>query len=386
MADSGAPPGENLTLAQIAAQQTAAMQAMQGRGRGRGRGRGGDPKPKKLTKAQIAAQERAAAAHAAQAAAVASAAPQIPMHQMPGVPTQMPPPGVPVQQHQQQQQAPGPGGGPPRPPPLRQRSPVDVQNELRQNLELIKREMVESKNAFDRTGRTYEPPKYVVKAQFDAAIGVELWLDDHSKNFDANELAKKIAMLQGIQTKCAKGILDENPFEALCCWVELTKTYYICVRESRNLTMRGVGGIVPPTFVLPVDSRPAARHPGRRRHPDARAGRGDVPDRGAEGVGGGRAGGPAAARGNRGRGADVRGEPSEGQGEGAAGPAAAAREKGTAAAAAREKEEKEEKGEEEATATAVEEATAGAMEEARNRVPRGKRAGTRRPWSRSLEL
>ena len=61
MADSGAPPGENLTLAQIAAQQTAAMQAMQGRGRGRGRGRGGDPKPKKLTKAQIAAQERAAA-------------------------------------------------------------------------------------------------------------------------------------------------------------------------------------------------------------------------------------------------------------------------------------------------------------------------------------
>ena len=253
MADSGAPPGENLTLAQIAAQQTAAMQAMQGRGRGRGRGRGGDPKPKKLTKAQIAAQERAAAAHAAQAAAVASAAPQIPMHQMPGVPTQMPPPGVPVPQ-QQQQQAPGPGGGPPRPPPLRQRSPVDVQNELRQNLELIKREMVESKNAFDRTGRTYEPPKYVVKAQFDAAIGVELWLDDHSKNFDANELAKKIAMLQGIQTKCAKGILDENPFEALCCWVELTKTYYICVRESRNLTMRGVGGIVPPTFALPVDS------------------------------------------------------------------------------------------------------------------------------------
>ena len=97
MADSGAPPGENLTLAQIAAQQTAAMQAaMQGRGRGRGRGRGGEPKPKKLTKAQIAAQERAAAAHAAQAAAVASAAPQIPMHQMPAVPIQMPPPAVPV--------------------------------------------------------------------------------------------------------------------------------------------------------------------------------------------------------------------------------------------------------------------------------------------------
>ena len=30
MADSGAPPGENLTLAQIAAQQTAAMQAAMG--------------------------------------------------------------------------------------------------------------------------------------------------------------------------------------------------------------------------------------------------------------------------------------------------------------------------------------------------------------------
>ena len=27
--------------------------------------------------------------------------------------------------------------------------------------------------------------------------------------------------------------------EALACWVDLTKTYYICVRESRNLTIRG---------------------------------------------------------------------------------------------------------------------------------------------------
>ena len=242
MADKGAPPGENLTLAQIAAQQTAAMAAASGRGRGRGRGRG-EPKPKKLTKAQIAAQERAAAAHAAQAAAVASAAPQIPMHQMmPGQPVTMPgqPVTMPTQHTQATPNQPQPGGGPPRPPPLRQRPPPDVRNELRQNLDLIRREQAESKSVYERSGRTYEPPKYTTESQFDAAVGVELWLDDHAKNFDAAELAKKCAMLQGIQTKCAKGILDQNPFEALCCWVELTKTYYICVRESRNLTSRGV--------------------------------------------------------------------------------------------------------------------------------------------------
>jgi hypothetical protein len=152
---------------------------------------------------------------------------------------------MPTQHTQATPNQPQPGGGPPRPPPLRQRPPPDVRNELRQNLDLIRREQAESKSVYERSGRTYEPPKYTTESQFDAAVGVELWLDDHAKNFDAAELAKKCAMLQGIQTKCAKGILDQNPFEALCCWVELTKTYYICVRESRNLTSRGVSGVTP---------------------------------------------------------------------------------------------------------------------------------------------
>ena len=41
----------------------------------------------------------------------------------------------------------------------------------------------------------------------------------------------------------------------MACWVELTKMYYICVRESRNLTLRGVVGIESPTFRLPDTSK-----------------------------------------------------------------------------------------------------------------------------------
>ena len=41
---------------------------------------------------------------------------------------------------------------------------------------------------------------------------------------------------------------NAHRIEALACRVELTKMYYICVRESRNLTLRGVMGIESPTF------------------------------------------------------------------------------------------------------------------------------------------
>jgi hypothetical protein len=45
-------------------------------------------------------------------------------------------------------------------------------------------------------------------------------------------------------------MLDGNSYESLCCWVELTKCYYICVRESRNLASQGVAGVRAPNFRL----------------------------------------------------------------------------------------------------------------------------------------
>ena len=70
-----------------------------------------------------------------------------------------------------------------------------------------------------------------------------------------DEREKKVAMLRHIKDKCREGRLDpvnaQNKIEALACWVELTKTYYICARESRNLKLRGVRGITSPTFRLP---------------------------------------------------------------------------------------------------------------------------------------
>ena len=143
--------------------------------------------------------------------------------------------------------------------PLRQRPPADIVNELRGNLDLIRREFAENMALAAQKGREYEPPAFQVRSQHDAAVGIELWLRKHISNFNRDELEKKVAMIQGIQEKCRRG--DLNPvsnthrIEALACWVELTKMYYICVRESRNLTLRGVIGIESPTFRLPDTSK-----------------------------------------------------------------------------------------------------------------------------------
>ena len=64
-----------------------------------------------------------------------------------------------------------------------------------------------------------------------------------------DELEKKVAMIAGSRIEVPRG-RSEPPMsnaellriEAFACWVELTKTYYICVRESRNLTLGVVMG------------------------------------------------------------------------------------------------------------------------------------------------
>ena len=143
--------------------------------------------------------------------------------------------------------------------PLRQRPPADIVNELRGNLDLIRREFAENMALAAQKGREYEPPAFQVRSQHDAAVGIELWLRKHISNFNRDELEKKVAMIQGIQEKCRRGDLhpvsNTHRIEALACWVELTKMYYICVRESRNLTLRGVTGIESPTFRLPDTSK-----------------------------------------------------------------------------------------------------------------------------------
>ena len=147
-------------------------------------------------------------------------------------------------------------GGAPAVLPLRHRDPREIMKELRQNLDLIRGEYAEYISLAAKAGKEYSPPAWEIKSQYDAAVGCELWLLRHRSNFDAAELAKKVGMLQGIQDKCANGALENMKelrvkIDALACWVELTKTYYICVRESRNLSSRGVPNIVPPNFRLP---------------------------------------------------------------------------------------------------------------------------------------
>ena len=213
-------PQQELTLAQIAAQANAKAA----------------PKPKKKPGPKPKKQQEAAAAAAAG-----------------GQPVQLP--GAPVSAAAK----PAVAAARQTAAPLRQRPPADIVNELRGNLDLIRREFAENMALAAQKGREYQPPAFQVRSQHDAAVGIELWLRKHISNFNRDELEKKVAMIQGIQDKCRRG--DLNPMsnahriEALACWVELTKMYYICVRESRNLTLRGVMGIESPTFRLPDTSK-----------------------------------------------------------------------------------------------------------------------------------
>jgi hypothetical protein len=210
-----------MTLAQIAAQQNAEAAAKK------------TAKPKKTPKAKAAKKDAAGAGNA-------------PMQTQPAAP----PAQAPQQQHVPQRQR--PQGAP---VPLREQDPADIVSTLKTNLDLIRREFAENLAAAAARGEEFQPPSFQVRSQHDAAVGIELWLQDHAANFDAGELEKKVAMLRHIQDKCREGRLDpvnaQNKIEALACWVELTKTYYICARESRNLKLRGVRGITSPTFRLP---------------------------------------------------------------------------------------------------------------------------------------
>jgi hypothetical protein len=270
-----AAQGQALTPAQMQAQMMAQQQQQQGfPGAFPGTAPPGAPVPspqpspggQEMTLAQIAAaqqakQKKKATPKAKKAQEDAAAAAQQQQQQQ----QQMAAMGQAQQRQQmamQQQQPPGAPVPPPARPavvPLRQRPPQQIVDELRANLELIRREYAENVSAAARSGKEYEPPSFVASSQYDAATGIELWLTRHAQNFNAVELEKKIAMLRGIQEKCRAGALNPTNnrarIEALACWVELTKTYYICVRESRNLTLRGVTGIQAPTFRLPETAK-----------------------------------------------------------------------------------------------------------------------------------
>ena len=217
MAAQARPPPAEMTLAQIAAQQNAEAAAKK------------TAKPKKTPKAKAAKKEAVGAGNAPPAA----------------------PPAPQPQQHVPQRVS-RPQGAP---VPLRQQDPADIVSTLKTNLDLIRREFAENLAAAAARGEEFQPPSFQVRSQHDAAVGIELWLQNHAANFNKDELAKKVAMMRAIQEKCRRGMLDpvsaRNKIEALACWVELTKTYYICARESRNLKLRGVQGIQSPTFRLP---------------------------------------------------------------------------------------------------------------------------------------
>ena len=213
------PPPAEMTLAQIAAQQNAEAAAKK------------TAKPKKTSKAKAAKKDAAGAP----ASAPTQTRPAAPTQQQQHVPQRQRPQGAPV--------------------PLREQDPADIVSTLKTNLDLIRREFAENLAAAAARGEEFQPPSFQVRSQHDAAVGIELWLQNHAANFDKNELAKKVAMMRHIQEKCRLGQLDptnaRNKIEALACWVELTKTYYICARESRNLKLRGVQGIRSLTFRLP---------------------------------------------------------------------------------------------------------------------------------------
>ena len=152
--------------------------------------------------------------------------------------------------------------------PLRRRAPAETFAELGGNLELIRKEYAENMAVAAESGKEHYLPTWEMTSQLNVAVGIELWLLNHAANFNAEDLEEKRVMLQGIQNRCTRGELDNMDsravkIDALACWVELTKSYYIIVRESRNLRRRGVKNITEPNFRLPENplSIPHPRSP-----------------------------------------------------------------------------------------------------------------------------
>ena len=133
------PPQQELTLAQIAANQSAAKAAPKPRKTPAKKDPNAPPKPKATPKPKAPPKSKAPPKTAAAAAA-----------------------GVPV--------GAAPVAAPGRPLPLRQRPPGEIVLELRGNLDLIRREYAENMSMAAKQGKEYYPPAWEVKSQFDAAV------------------------------------------------------------------------------------------------------------------------------------------------------------------------------------------------------------------------
>lgn len=94
-----------------------------------------------------------------------------------------------------------------------------------------------------------------LKCQFDACVAMKGWLFENRKYFPPKQVSDKMRLFMDIETKCQNGMVDADKFEALCCWLELTKLFYIFIRESTRLSQTTKLSFSFPLVKIPLPGR-----------------------------------------------------------------------------------------------------------------------------------
>jgi hypothetical protein len=112
---------------------------------------------------------------------------------------------------------------------------------LKEQREALKAQLANIETSLEATA------KHRLDSLFDAAIGLELWLQANSKAFPADAVKQKVERLREIATLCVENKLDADE-----AYWELAGLYGIVHRESSRKELK----LERPTFIFPQHELP----------------------------------------------------------------------------------------------------------------------------------
>jgi len=107
-------------------------------------------------------------------------------------------------------------------------------------------------------GRSYDVPVTVVDTRYSAANAVGSWLRSHRAHFADIEIRREWALLCNIQAAADRTPVttdntqgEDDATDHIKPWIEITRLFGVCLRETRRLQEMGVSIDEPPLVVYP---------------------------------------------------------------------------------------------------------------------------------------
>jgi hypothetical protein len=107
-------------------------------------------------------------------------------------------------------------------------------------------------------GRSYDVPFKVVDTRHSAAHAVGSWLRSHRAHFADIEIRREWALLCNIQIAANRTpVITDNTMgeddaaDHIEPWIEITRLFGVCLRETRRLREQGIAVDEPPLVVYP---------------------------------------------------------------------------------------------------------------------------------------